>query len=211
MKTDELLHLLAVDPPRRRRLFGPAGTALALGLLVSLLLLVGTIGMRHDLSLALHDPWVILKFAFAAGFAIAGIVLVRETIRPEGRRGMTLLLAPLLVGVFAAALVNLATTDSSLWRAAAMGDGPASCIALILGFSVPPTVLLFAALRQAAAPASSARAGAAIGTLGCAIGIGVFALNCPNDTAIFVALWYSLALALGAGIGALVGRRLLAW
>jgi hypothetical protein len=44
-----------------------------------------------------------------------------------------------------------------------------------------------------------------------AIGAALYATHCPDDSPLFVAAWYSLAIGFTAAIGALAGSRLLRW
>ena len=39
----------------------------------------------------------------------------------------------------------------------------------------------------------------------------VYASSCPDDSPLFVATWYPLATLICMGVGALAGRRFLAW
>jgi hypothetical protein len=211
MKTEHLVHALAeAGPGRSSWRPGAALVAVLPGMLISLLLLLATAGMRRDFPAAMGEPRVAFKFVFALMFAVAAAFWVAGLARPEGRRGSLLVLAPCLVVVAAALAIDLIATDRSRWLAALSGDGPGKCLVLIVALSVPPTVLLFAAMRRAA-PGSPTMAGAAVGCLGGAAGIAVFALECLNDSAIFVCVWYLLALTLVTAASALVGRRLLAW
>ena len=48
---------------------------------------------------------------------------------------------------------------------------------------------------------------------GCAGGLGaaVYAFACTETSAPFLAIWYTLGMALAAGLGAVAGSRLLRW
>ena len=56
-----------------------------------------------------------------------------------------------------------------------------------------------------------AAAGAAAGFLAGAIGAALYATHCPDDSPLFVAAWYSLAIGFVAALGAVAGSRLLRW
>jgi hypothetical protein len=49
------------------------------------------------------------------------------------------------------------------------------------------------------------------GQLAVALGATLSATHCPDDSPLFVAIWYTLGLALVAVAGALDGRRVLRW
>jgi hypothetical protein len=55
------------------------------------------------------------------------------------------------------------------------------------------------------------RAGLAAGFLAGTIGGAAYAFACRNDGALFVAVWYGLAILIVSTLGALIGRRVLAW
>ena len=69
---------------------------------------------------------------------------------------------------------------------------------------------LCSALRQGA-PEHPALAGAAAGLLAGAIGAALYATHCPDDSPLFVAAWYSLAIGFVVALGAVAGARLLRW
>jgi hypothetical protein len=72
------------------------------------------------------------------------------------------------------------------------------------------TITTFWALRQLA-PTRLTLAGALAGLFAGGAGAFVYAFHCPETAAPFVALWYSAGILLTAGLGALLGPRLLRW
>ena len=73
-----------------------------------------------------------------------------------------------------------------------------------------PLGALLIALR-AGAPQSPAMAGAVAGLLAGALSAALYATHCPDDSPLFVALWYTLAVGLVTLTGALLGHRVLRW
>jgi hypothetical protein len=65
-------------------------------------------------------------------------------------------------------------------------------------------------LRRAT-PTRLSYAGGVAGLLAGSIGALAYTLACINDGTVFVSIWYSLAILLTSVIGALLGRRALAW
>jgi hypothetical protein len=53
--------------------------------------------------------------------------------------------------------------------------------------------------------------GAVAGLLAGGLAATLYATHCPDDSPLFVAIWYSLAIALVVLAGAVVGRRVLRW
>lgn len=95
-------------------------------------------------------------------------------------------------------------------RSAWLGHSALLCPAAVLGLGLPALAGLMWALRGLA-PTRPAAAGAAAGLLAGALGALGYALACTELGLAFVALWYSLGVALSAALGALLGPRLLRW
>jgi hypothetical protein len=106
----------------------------------------------------------------------------------------------------------------SVWLAAAptqraeliFGATWKTCPFNIALISVP----LFAAtlwVVKGLAPTRLALGGAGAGLLAGALSALVYALHCPESTAPFIAIWYSLGIAIPALAGALLGPRILRW
>jgi hypothetical protein len=53
--------------------------------------------------------------------------------------------------------------------------------------------------------------GALAGAATAGIAALLYASHCPDDSPLFVATWYPLATLICAAVGALAGRRFLAW
>ena len=211
MRTNELIALLSAAPPARP-VWGLSArlitVALAAGC-VTCALFLAVVGTRPDLLAALADPRVMFKFVFAAGCLAAGLLMCPRLIDPRTPPPLWPLAIPAVVVVAGAALEMILTPDSS-WFGAMVGQAPLRCVWMILVSSLVPAAAVLAILRRGA-PRSPARAGAACGLLAGAMGSGIFALSCPNDSALFVSVWYVGAVAALALVGGLVGRRLLAW
>jgi hypothetical protein len=70
--------------------------------------------------------------------------------------------------------------------------------------------MIIGALRTGASTRPTI-AGATAGLLAGALGAAAYALACKNDGGLFVAIWYSASILIVAGLGAVFGRRALAW
>ncbi|MGA8293552.1 MAG: NrsF family protein, partial [Rhodoplanes sp.] len=53
--------------------------------------------------------------------------------------------------------------------------------------------------------------GASAGLVAAALAATVYAAHCTDDSPLFVATWYSLAIALVVAVGAVLGPRVLRW
>ena len=76
--------------------------------------------------------------------------------------------------------------------------------------SLPLFAAVFWALRQLA-PTRLALAGAGAGLLAGAAGATVYAFHCTENAAPFIAIWYTVGIAVAALIGAGIGRWALRW
>ena len=76
--------------------------------------------------------------------------------------------------------------------------------------SLAPLAIFLAVLREGAStrPVST---GALAGLLAGGIGAFFYAAHCPDDSPLFVASWYTIAIAAVTGMGALGGARWLRW
>jgi len=91
-----------------------------------------------------------------------------------------------------------------------MGMNGMMCLADIIFLSIFPLGAILYALRQGA-PMSPAVTGAAAGLLAGALGAALYAMHCMDDSPLFVASWYTLAIGLMALVGLLVGQYVLRW
>ncbi|WGD29791.1 DUF1109 domain-containing protein [Ancylobacter sp. WKF20] len=211
MKTDELISLLAQDAPVRGRLGAVLALALAGGAAAALALLGGTIGLRPDLASALETSRVLFKISFTLLLAVlAGWVLFRVG-RPglKLRPRLRLLFLPLGLLLLAVS-AELVALPRARWMEGLEGLHASFCLVFIPLVSVAPLVAILWALR-ASAPSDPGFAGAAAGLAAGAIGAAVYALHCPDDSPLFVATWYSLAILIVSAAGYVAGRRLLRW
>jgi hypothetical protein len=210
MRTDELIEALARAPevasnaPFQRRLM----IALALGSLLALGLLQLIFGLRPDIGPAL--PAVAAKAAFSSLIAIAAGAAALKLAKP-GARGQPLMIAGVVMAAgFAIAAVSLFGAQPGARLAMWLGGGLPWCVIAIPALATPLAALLVWAWREAA-PTRLTLAGAAIGAFSGGVGAVVYALYCPVDSVAFVATWYGVGIGLAAGLGALLGRRLLRW
>ncbi|WP_181702935.1 NrsF family protein [Chthonobacter albigriseus] len=210
MKTEDLIHALAADgavrPVSLARAFAIAG-AVAVAY-AGLVFAIGY-GPRPDVAAAIETVRFPLKvltvLLFALGMArVAGRLAQPGASLPVG-------LAAGAVGLLAASVaLELFLLPREAWMPALVGTNSLLCLMSIplLGAGALAASLL--ALRQGA-PTRPALAGAAVGLLSGAVGAVFYAVHCPDDSPLFVVTWYSLALALMTGVGALAGRLALRW
>jgi len=211
MKTEALIRALAQDAGRPvvplRRL---VAMALLAGAALSLLLFALLLKPRPDISSAMGSPGFCLKIVVAACLALTSAGLLNSLARPMPgqRRLRTLALGPLLLA--AGLAIELTTFPSETWPSRLIGRNAAHCLALIPLLSAAPAACLLLALRHAA-PARPGLAGAVAGLAAGGMGAILYAFTCPDDSPLFVATWYSIAISVVTGACSLVGRRWLTW
>jgi hypothetical protein len=211
MKTEELIQALAADNTRPvvpidRLLMG----ALAVGAAASVILFGVLLGPRADVADAVHSPAFLLKLLVAMSLAVTSAAVLVECARPlpRLRRSPLLWLAPLLM--LAGVVAELTLTPAALWPQRLLGHAAARCLLLIPLLSLAPAAALLLTLRRGA-PARPALAGAFAGLVAGGVAAALYALNCREDSPLFVATWYTLAVVIVTGLSAFIGSRALRW
>jgi hypothetical protein len=212
MDTDQLIRTLAADNAYRAR---PVGLVLALALLlaapVSLALFFAMLGIRPDVSTAMRNPFFDLKFVVTLALAFSAIAVSLHLSRPEASlRGWSLLLL-IPVGILVAGIGSEMMLPQRLpMLTRLVGSNSKICMSAIPVISVPLLVAALAGLRHGA-PTRPAVTGAIAGLLSSGLAATLYAAHCTDDSPLFVATWYSLATALVTVMGALAGRKVLAY
>ena len=212
MKTDDLIEVLVLDASRPRHSLAQRvlGAAL-LGALVAGILFAIVLGVRADIRIA-FETW---RFAFKFALALicmacawwACLELARPEVRLKDVAGW-IAFGPALLAV--AVLYELVAIPPAQWPERTVGNYAGMCLLAIPLLSIVPLVALLIALR-AGAPRVPASAGAAAGLLAGCLSAALYATHCPDDSPLFVAVWYALAVTLVTLTGALAGHRILRW
>jgi hypothetical protein len=212
MRTDDLIHALVADNRANemsieRRL----AIAVMIGFALSAALFLTTLGPRPDIAAALTTPRFVLKIVETLLFAATAALLLTRLARPGAEtRGpaLAMLAAPSLLA--AAIIVELVLVNPVEWSMKLVGTNSLICLAAVPLLSLP---LLAAALYAVAAgaPTRRALAGAAVGLLAGGLAAALYATHCPDDSPLFVATWYSVAIAVVSLVGAGAGHYLLRW
>ena len=211
MKTDDLIASLAADALAQRPLRWWFVGAAVLGALLAFLLFMLTLGPRPDIHQAMHTMRFDFKFVVTIVLAVTAFFVARDMARPEVTRSAfrpLLWAAPVLM-VLAVAL-ELVAVPQGQWMPRLIGHNMRFCTTMIPLFALAPLALMLWALRRGA-PQNPVRAGAIAGLLAGAIGATFYAAHCFDDSPLFVATWYTLAIVFISGLGALLGSRLLRW
>lgn len=210
MKTDDLIRVLASDSSALaaspERTFGKAMLA---AVPLAGLVFFAILGPRPDIGTAIESLRFLLKFVVTLTLLATMILVSLRLARPTGRLPLWVLVpAPALV-VLAAAIEWLVLPPGT--RLAAMiGHNSAICLTAIPVIGLLPLAAFIAALRIAA-PARPALSGALAGLMAGGLAATFYAAHCTDDSPLFVALWYSLAVALLGAVGAVAGHRFARW
>jgi hypothetical protein len=212
MKTDELIDALARDPapapvrPLSWRILLSLGAGLAIA---ATIVAVGP-GVRDDIVGAGRMP-VMMKAMFSAAAAGAALPMLLRLARPGRPLGWRVAAAlGFLALAVAVGIVAMLGGDPAQRLQLWVGGAVPWCLAVIPLLAAPVAALLAFVLRDLA-PTRLASAGAALGAVSGGIGAMAYAMYCPVDSMVFVTVWYSLAIAICAAVGALLGSRLLRW
>jgi hypothetical protein len=213
MKTEDLIDALSVDLP-------PSGSRqiernILLWMIPGALLVLAGVGLwlgfRSDLATAMVGPTFWAKATYTVALAATGFWLLARLGRPgASAQAPLLVLLGLVFGVLALAVHEMATMPMPERMPALMGDSARACAPNILLLSALAAPFVFWAAR-AFAPTRPLLAGAAAGLLTGGLATTLYGLHCPEHTAPFVAVWYSLGIALAAAAGAVAGRFVFRW
>jgi hypothetical protein len=212
MKTDQLIALLSQDltPSRRGVVLRVLLLGLTGGVLLAVLAMMLMLKPRPDLHAAMAGGTFWMKIAYTAALAVLGLMIVQRQARAgaDCRTPMLALAVPVVaLIVLAAVQLSAPQADSA---ALLMGQTWSVCPWLILALALPVYAGLLLALRRLA-PTRLAMAGAAAGLAAGASAATVYGFHCPETAAPFILVWYTLGIALAAGLGALAGPRFLRW
>lgn len=211
MKTDALIDLLARDAGPAPRWLAARRLSMAalLGLPISIGAAVLLFGLVPSAMWATSVPW--MKIAYAGAVALSAAWLTARLSRPAApfqwpqRLTAMVLLAMMLLGVW-----SLMSTPAADRAEVLLGPAWWACPVRVMALSVPALGAVIWAVRGLA-PTRPHAAGMAAGLMAGAMGAIGYALSCPASSPAYVAVWYTLGMALTAGLGAWLGPRLLRW
>lgn len=212
MDTDGLIKALTADNARQGASL-PAvwWSAVCLAVVIAAVVFQATLGVRPDIAAAAETVRFLFKFVVTTALAASAFGLVRALSRPgEGWRDAIpyLATAPLLLG--AAVAVELFLLPPEVWSVRAMGTNSLICLTYTPLIGLGPLAIFLVALRKGA-PTRPTLAGAAAGLLAGGISATFYAAQCTDDSPLFVAIWYTIAIA-GLGlVGAVAARHLARW
>jgi len=212
METDQLIRAIAADNRRKTLPLDAAWLAAALlAILTAGAVFLVALGPRADALASLETARFTFKFVVTLALAATAFRLLRGLSRPDGSaRALApwLLAAPLLLVV--AVALELVAVPASDWATRLIGTNSLVCLTFVPMIGIGPLAIFLLVLRHGA-PTRPAIAGAAAGLVAGGLAAAFYAAHCPDDSPLFVATWYSLAIAGLTAVGALLGPRIARW
>lgn len=199
--TDSLILDLSADlaPVKRRSVPHEAVLLVAVGA-AELVLLLGAGAMRQDMERVILSPFMIWKIGSLMLLAGVTCAIAMRSFSPPASSRRSLLLA---FGLAALAIV------AGIFVTAADGGRPlldrlspvhgVLCATSIVVLATPLVVAL-AALMRRAAPVRPKQSALACGLAAATSGALVFTVCCPMNDPLYIAVWYSVAVTIVAGM-----------
>ena len=211
MKTNDLITMLSREA-------GPAETVSAsarlmpvgiLGGLVAAALALGVLGLIPNTMFIEPGPWI--KIVYAGSLVLAAAYLLTRWGKPgaSSKQPLFIVVGTILLMALAGFASYLATPEPER-TAALMGHSWLVCPWTIVTLSLPVMAGAFWAMKGLA-PTNLPLAGAACGLFSGSVAALAYAFACTEPAAPFIAIWYTLGIALCSALGALLGPKLLNW
>jgi hypothetical protein len=212
MNTDDLVRALAADGARVRLPLAAGYAAAVAGTTVLVALVyLGLHGPRADVAGFAWTLRIAFKLALPLAAALAAGGLALCLVRPgTAVRPRLVWLAAVAAALAVGVAAELAVLPREEWLPRLVGANAWRCLATVPLLSVLPLAAGLVALSRGA-PLSPAAAGASAGLTAGAAGALIYATVCPDDSPLFLAVWYGLAVGAVTAAGALAGRRFLRW
>ena len=211
--TDELIARLADDlkPVRPNALPRLLIGAVLVSAVVAAVAMLMWLGTRADIATAPGTMMFWTKFAYTLALAMLGGAATLALARPDGSIRWPWVMAPLLLAlVLVGAMIQLAQAQPGEMMPLIVGGTSLVCPWRIVVLALPALLGLMLAMRRLA-PANPTLAGLAAGLFAGGTGAWVYSFACGENGMMFLALFYTLGIALVAGLGALLGRFMLRW
>ncbi|THK34973.1 DUF1109 family protein [Ensifer sp. MPMI2T] len=212
METHELIKALAADSRRTGVAMNTVWWgAVFVAIVVAATVFFALLGLRPDIASAAQTVRFLFKFVVTIALAASAFGLLRLLSRPELDPRVVLpylAIAPALI--LAGVAIELTVAPAETWSTRLVGTNSLVCLTFIPLIGIGPLALLLLALRHGA-PSHPALAGAIAGLAAGGIAATFYASHCTDDSPLFVATWYTIAIAGLALLGALTGRQIARW
>jgi hypothetical protein len=211
MDTERLIQTLAADSrsatPMNRVWLGAVMVSVAVAATVFFM----AIGPRPDIGAAAETPRFLFKFVVTLALLATAFAALRTLARPDAsiRAALPLLFfAPILLLAAVGIEMMLVPADQLMDRW--IGSNSMVCLTFIPLIGIGPLAAFLFALKYGA-PTRPSLAGAIAGLTAGGLAATFYAAHCTDDSPLFVATWYPLAIAMLALAGAAAGRLFVRW
>jgi hypothetical protein len=211
MDTAKLIEALKADAGRQPAPMARVWTiAAVVAIVIAAVVFFSALGMRPDFDAAAETMRFQFKFVVTLALLVTAGAALFALARPGAGtwRMWLLLLAPALV--ITAAIVEMMVMPADTMRARWMGTNSMVCLSFIPLIGLGPLAAFLVGLRHGA-PTRPALAGAVAGLVAGGLAATLYAAHCIDDSPMFVATWYTLAIAILAVLGAIGGRLFARW
>jgi hypothetical protein len=211
MDTQNLIRTLTLDGREAVPMTRAWTLALGGAVIVGALAFFAAAGPRPDFALAAETWRFLYKFAVTLALFATSLWALFALARPgvQSRRRLTaLILAPCLL--VASIAVEVAAIPTDQLGSRLVGNNAMLCLTFIPLIGIGPLAAFLLALRHGA-PDAPSLAGAVAGLVAGGLAATFYAAHCTDDSPLFVATWYPLAILLLAAIGALSARLVVKW
>lgn len=210
--TQPTIDALVADLSPVRRLSGVRAAALLTGMTgAAVFVTAAVVGLRSDVMMLRPSEIVVLRSAALLLLGIAAASAVIASARPSigGRRGEWRW-ALATAALFPAASLLLTLNSGTIPTDALFGANPLACLTISIAAALAIGGSLVGWLRRGAVTELT-RGGWLVGLAAGALGTFAYSLHCPSTSVHYIGAWYSLAIAISAGIGRLTVPSLLRW
>ena len=179
--------------------------------LVCLAAICTAMPLRAEYFSALSDPYVVAKQAIPALLLLSLLPILRLLSRPEAEPRRILLIPLCIAGIVDVLIIaELITQPASTWSTLIIGKSLPQCF-LGIGMIASATLGISLYLLRYGAVTRPVLSGFLAGVLAGSLGAFLYAFLCMEDSPLFYGIWYSLAVVLIVGFGAVLGHKTLRW
>lgn len=212
MNTEDLIRALNAD--RRTTLPSLSSTwwlACALAISIAATAFFVMLGPRPDIAQAAETLRFLFKFVVTGALALSAVVVLTRLSRPGASfhlAALWLITAPVLLAVSVA--LELLVVPAGEWTTRLIGSNSAVCLTFIPLIGIGPLAVFITALRYGA-PTRPGLAGAVAGLAAGGLAATFYAAQCTDDSPLFVATWYPIAVMMLTALGFVSGRYFARW
>ena len=211
MDTENLIRTLALDKASAIPMTRAWTLAAVVAAIVAAAVFWISIGPRPDIADAAGTVRFLFKFVATLSLFATGLWALAALARPGANARAVLpalLVAPSLL-LIAVGMEFMAIPADQIGRRW-LGTNYMVCMTFIPLIGIGPLAAFLLALRHGA-PTAPSLSGALAGIVAGGLAATFYAAHCTDDSPLFVATWYTLAIALLAVVGAVAGRLVARW